>query len=155
MTGMGTLGDALEHEHRAIDGGIEAYLEGDPGHPPVERLVEAMAGLRRHIYLEEEFLFPPMREAGMMMPIFVMLREHGALWNAMNGIDTALTDGADRDAVAALCKDLLSLLDAHNSKEEPVIYTQADAMLREEASAELEDFLKTGTMPEGWVCANA
>lgn len=91
----------------------------------------------------------------MMMPIFVMLREHGALWNAMNGIDTALTDGADRDAVAALCKDLLSLLDAHNSKEEPVIYTQADAMLREEASAELEDFLKTGTMPEGWVCANA
>lgn len=37
-------------------------------------------GLRRYIYLEEAFVFPPIRKAGMIMPIFVMTREHGELW---------------------------------------------------------------------------
>ena len=59
-----TLGAALEREHREIDGGIEAFIEGLPeGKDQTEPLLRSVNGLRRHIYLEEEFLFPPLREA--------------------------------------------------------------------------------------------
>jgi hemerythrin-like domain-containing protein len=152
MTGM-TLAAALETEHRQIDGGIEEFIAGDGGDSTPLR--GSMEGLRRHIYLEEEFLFPPLREAGLLMPIMVMLREHGAMWQAMDALDALLTEGADRAAVVEACRGLLSLLDAHNSKEEPIIYPRADEILNAEASAELRDFLDTGTTPEGWVSTTA
>lgn len=150
-----TLAAALEKEHRDIDGGIEEYTEsisaggGDP-----EPLRRSMAGLRRHIYLEEVFLFPPMR-AGMMMAIMVMLREHGELWDSMDEIERMLDQDTDDATRQNACRELLALLDKHNSKEEPIIYTQADDVLSAEASGELADFLDSGTMPEGWVCEQA
>lgn len=151
-----TLGSALEREHRDIDGGIEEYTEAlSNGVEDPAPLIRAMAGLRRHIYLEEEFLFPPLKDAGMVMPIFVMLREHGELWDKMNGLDESLASAADAHAMSTACTELLSLLDAHNSKEEPIIYTQADSTLSEDAGDELRSFLEKGTMPGGWVCERA
>ncbi|PYI69472.1 hemerythrin [Arthrobacter livingstonensis] len=147
-----TLGGALEREHRQIDGGIEAYLADLAGPADPSPLLSALSGLRRHIYLEEEFLFPPLKAAGLMGPIFVMLREHGQLWNSMDAVEELLAAGADADARRDACTALLALLDAHNSKEEPIIYTQADAILSAEAGSELADFLAQGTTPDGWVC---
>ena len=148
-----TLESALEKEHRDIDGGIEAYVEGLPaGLKQPEPLLRSMAGLRRHIYLEERFLFPPLREAGMMMPVMVMLREHGELWRSMDALDGLLADGADVAAVLGACRDLLAELENHNTKEEPILYTRADDVLTEYASGELATFLDEGRMPEGWVC---
>ena len=150
-----TLGGALEREHRQIDGGIEAYLAGLDGTADPGPLRAALDGLRRHIYLEEEFLFPPLKAAGLMGPIFVMLREHGQLWTSMDKVEQLLADGADPEARRGACTTLLALLDAHNSKEEPIIYSQADAILSEEAGSELTEFLAGGTTPEGWVCSAA
>lgn len=166
-----TLGAALEREHRDIDGGIETFVEQRAaGNPDPEPLVRAMAGLRRHIYLEEQFLFPPLKDAGMTMPIFVMLREHGGLWNAMDALEaqlsqaetadtgtneTGTTDSDPAEPVVSASRELLALLDAHNSKEEPIIYTQADRILTAEASDELREFLDHGRTPDGWKCAQA
>lgn len=153
---METLGSALEREHREIDGGIESYTAAlTAGTNDTEPLVRATEGLRRHIYLEEEFLFPPLREAGMTMPIFVMLREHGELWRTMDSLQALLGDDTAPETMLDACRELLALLDAHNSKEEPIIYTQADTVLDAEASTELLAFLDEGRMPEGWVCAQA
>ena len=153
--GIETPAAALEREHREIDEAVTAFLREPADEGRRGGLRTALHELRHHIYLEEEFLFPPMREAGMMMPIFVMLREHGALWHAMAGLDAMIADDAGRPALVDAGRELLSLLDAHNSKEEPVIYTQADDILEQEATAELQDFLRSGTMPEGWVCTTA
>lgn len=151
-----TLGAALEREHREIDGGIEAFIEGLPaGKAETEPLVRAMDGLRRHIYLEEEFLFPPLRAAGMMVPLFVMVRQHGELWDAMRALDALLAANADADTLREACRGLLDLLDQHNSKEEPIIYPQADKKLDAAASAQLSAFLEAGRMPEGWTCEKA
>jgi regulator of cell morphogenesis and NO signaling len=156
MADGATLGSALEREHREIDGGIEKFAAGlEAGGMDTEPLLQAMAGLRRHIYLEEEFLFPPLRANGMMMPIFVMLREHGELWNTMDAVDALLADSTDADAMLKACRGLLAQLDAHNSKEEPIIYTQADTVLSQVAGAKLSSFLEAGQMPDGWVCAKA
>nr|WP_274635836.1 hemerythrin domain-containing protein [Microbacterium bovistercoris] len=146
------LADALTGEHHAIDAGIEASLAGpDAGPGPLR---EAMTALRRHIYLEEEFLFPPLRAAGMMMPILVMEREHGELWRQMDSLEDLLTDAA-ADAAQQASRELLALLDSHNSKEEPIVYPRADADLSAEQREQLARFLDAGTIPDGWVCAKA
>ncbi|MBX3195845.1 MAG: hemerythrin domain-containing protein [Microbacteriaceae bacterium] len=150
----GTLSQALEREHREIDGGIEDYVAAGATGDPAP-LLRAMEALRRHIYLEEEFLFPPLKDAGMTMPVFVMLREHGELWDAMDGIERMLASDASPRERQDTCRGLLAMLDNHNSKEGPVIYPQADAVLAPEATVRLQDIIATGRMPDGWRCEKA
>jgi hemerythrin-like domain-containing protein len=152
----GTLAAALEREHREIDAGIEAFLESlAAGRARPESLVRAMQALRRHIYLEEQFLFPPLREAGMVAPIFVMLREHGEIWDAMDAMDREIARDGAGAAMSEACHELLAQLERHNAKEEPIIYPQADAVLDADTGAQLHEHLAAGRLPEGWVCARA
>ena len=140
-----SLSSALEREHHEIDAGIESYASSlDPAD-----LRDALTALRRHIYLEEEYLFPPLRDGGLLAPIFVMLREHGELWDAMARIDALLADGQDaRNA----CTDLLERLAAHNAKEEPIVYPEVDKISQADA---VLDLLGTAVMPADWVCQHA
>ncbi len=161
-----TLGQALENEHREIDGGIESFVAAMDSRGPTSptSLLTAFSGLRRHIYLEETFLFPPLKAAGLMGPLFVMLREHGQLWNQMGTIESLLSTETQKGGevqkatqgqkvtLRSACAALLQLLDAHNSKEETIIYAQADEILDSAAGSELLSFLEKGTMPHGWVC---
>jgi hemerythrin-like domain-containing protein len=148
----GTLGAALEHEHHEIDRGIEAFgtADADAG----ASLTAAIAALRRHIYLEEEFLFPPMQDE-LAIPIGVMLREHGELWRTLEALEAELAEAGDADAAAAICERLLAQLESHNSKEEPIFYARADESLGPEATAGLKAFLDSGEMPAGWACRQA
>ena len=145
-----TLQTALELEHRQIDGGIETFMAQPTDKAPLFHATEA---LRRHIYLEEAFLFPPLREAGLMMPIFVMIREHGEIWQAMDRVEELLNTDAENDAVMESCRELLFLLEKHNAKEEPIIYPQADQKLGFEDATQLAAYLESSTLPEGWICS--
>lgn len=149
----GALAAALEREHREIDDAIASYLDDvAAGKTSAELLARAMAALRRHIYVEEEFVFPPLREAGLVAPIMVMVREHARLWQALDTLDRQL---AEDSANVGLIGELTALLDAHNLKEERIVYPQATAVLSPDVDRELTDFLDTGTMPDGWVCEGA
>jgi hemerythrin-like domain-containing protein len=149
------LSVVLEREHHEVDDGIEAfvgsYAVGDASTDDFER---AAGLLRRHIYLEEAQLFPPLRAGGLMAPVFVMLREHGELWATLEQVQRALA-ADDRPQVEQLCRNLLAQLANHNGKEEPILYPQVDAMLDESATSEAQEFLRSGTMPDGWVCERA
>ena len=150
------LSAVLKREHREIDREIETFIEKlECGSVRPEPLTAALEALRRHIYLEEVFLFPPIREAGMVMPVFVMMREHGELWRTMDAVRDLLADGKDRRRLGDTCRQLLDQLDQHNSKEEPVIYPHADTDLPPHASAELTRFIETGRTPDGWACRQA
>jgi hypothetical protein len=82
-----SLSALLEHEHHEIDAGLEAFLAGlDCGQTRTQDLTHAVEALRRHIYLEEAFLFPPLRAAGLIPPVLVMLREHGEIWRTLDWI---------------------------------------------------------------------
>lgn len=150
-----TVAAALEREHREIDDGIEAFLAGAAVGQCLSQLTQAMDALRRHIFLEEKFLFPPLRDAGLVAPIFVMLREHGEIWDTMDALDAELGSSADAAVMSEICRKLLEQLEAHNSKEEPIVYPQADAALTAVASASLRALLAAGRIPERWVCAQA
>lgn len=150
------LSAALEREHREIDTGIETFIEKlEGGSVQPEPLTAALRALRRHIYLEEVLLFPPIRAAGMVMPIFVMMREHGQLWRTIDALTDLLADAIDNRRLAHTCGQLLDQLHQHNSKEEPIIYPHADTALPAHTSAELTRFIETGCTPDGWECQQA
>lgn len=152
----GILTTVLEEEHRQIDARIEDYLgELTKEEPDSRPLMRGFEALRRHIYLEEEFLFPPLREAGLVMPLLVMVREHGQLWDLMEALDAQVRDGAAPQDIDTSCRELLALLDAHNRKEEPIVYPQADLTLHPDAAERLLDFIDSGRMPDGWTCEKA
>ncbi|MGO3325762.1 hemerythrin domain-containing protein [Gordonia sp. (in: high G+C Gram-positive bacteria)] len=158
-----TLAEALTEEHHAIDDGIATFTASKPG-DSVQAwstpLKQAMQALRRHIYLEEELVFPQLRNGPLMMPIMVMLGEHGEMWRRMADLDRRLAaDDVDqsprRAELIAECTTMLELLANHNSKEEPVIYPHMDADMDDGSRAFLRDFLVDGTIPDGWECARA
>ena len=152
----GVLAALLKREHHEIDRGIAAFIENhNGGCVQPGPLSTSLDALRRHIYLEETFLFPPIREAGMIMPIGVMMREHGELWRTMGALTDLLVDRADYEQVRDTSHRLQGQLEQHNSKEEPIIYPHADTDLPAQVSAEIARFIETGRTPGGWVCQQA
>lgn len=151
-----TLSAALEREHHEIDAGIEAFVKSlDSDHTDTDALHTALDALRRHIFIEERMLFPPIRQGGLVMALSVMMREHGEIWRTMDQLTDALAGAAGPDKLRDVCGQLLSQLGSHNMKEEPVIYPAGDTGLTAEQSAELADFIKTGLTPDAWVCQEA
>lgn len=146
---------ALERDHRVIDAGIEPFAaSGAPGAGDHAALAGAMSGLRRHIYVEEEFLFPPLLDAGLVGPILVMLREHAQIWRTLDWIDLLVTDNAADEGLEPACQELMALLQRHNTKEEMILYAQADDIVDASTAARLLGVLASGHLPEGWVCQN-
>lgn len=159
-----SLAAALTIEHHEIDAGIEAFVERSSQPGPIREwakpLVDAMTALRRHIYLEEEIVFPRMKSGPMLMPVLVMLREHGEIWRLMDELEAGLSaEDADaephRSELVDACNRMLALLEAHNAKEEPVIYPHIEADLDWVAQAQLRELLADGELPSGWVCEQA
>lgn len=146
-----TVGAALEHEHRMIDDGIFMVANADPAAITGEQrsaLHAAIAVLRRHIYFEEEYLFPPLRACGLVGPVMVMVHEHGLMWPLLDELERL----DDIGAAPALCRTLLEQLNSHNMKEERIVYPQAESTLPQQDLAELSEFLCTAELPAGWVC---
>lgn len=147
--GPTSLAAALEREHREIDDGLAAFAADDRLEQRLGALERAITALRRHIYLEEEFLFPPLRDAGLAVPVFVMLREHAQLWATLDELERELREGGTG---LRLCHQLVVALQHHNLKEERVLYPQADIVLTQPAAGHLHAFIETGQLPAGWVC---
>jgi iron-sulfur cluster repair protein YtfE (RIC family) len=146
----------LEQEHREIDDGIAAFVTGlAVGERRVEPLRTAIEALRRHIYIEEEFLFPPLRAVGMMAPVFVMLREHGQVWDTLDELEVALADGSADVVLSRLGHQLVVQLQHHNLKEERILYPEADRVLAATPDTETGAAIMSAQLPPGWICDRA
>lgn len=149
-----SLADALEREHREIDDGIEAFVAAPSTDAGRGALARAIAALRRHIYLEEEFVFPALRDEGgvaLVAPIFVMLREHAQIWHELEALEA---DIAGPETLHR-CHQLLIRLQHHNLKEERVLYPETDRALPPASVARLAGFLASGRLPNSWACISA
>ena len=151
-----SLTQAFIAEHHEIDAGIERYLADTKSDDPVRRaqsLAIAMKALRRHIYLEEEIVFPHLQNGALMVPLMVMRKEHGQLWQQMDALVDALQNqSGEPTQVEEICSELLTLLDRHNMKEEPVIYPHMDADLTSDEQDKIRNLLAGGAMTEDWIC---
>jgi hemerythrin-like domain-containing protein len=102
------------------------------------KLAIFVAGLTRHIRLEDEVLFPRFEQATAMTsgPTAVMRREHRLIENVLTGLTEAL-EGRDRAKFDALHGELVAILEPHNEKEEAVIYPMTDDALDDESRSRL------------------
>lgn len=145
-----TLADALEREHQQIDHAIDHFL-GDRG--DATALLGAITALRRHIYLEEEYLFPALPDPALAAPVFVMLREHAQMWRLLDALEDALRTRDDRSEAARLCKELSIQLQHHNQKEERILYAAAATTIPTELTGRIRGLIDSiPEAPPGWVC---
>lgn len=157
-----SLSVVLERDHRAIDSGIEAFAAGgavtgaeaSAGGPDRAALAGSIDRLRRHIYVEEEILFPALLDAGLAGPIMVMLREHALMWRTLDGLELLLGEDGPATALEPVCRELMDLLQRHNTKEEMILYVQADALISPETATQVRTALASAELPDGWVCQN-
>lgn len=148
-----SLSQALVREHGEIDDAITRCADIPVAGPDARAaLRRAVAELRRHIYVEEELLFPPLRAAGMTGPILVMLREHAQMWPVLATLDRELVERVDDDELHRACRQLLVLLQHHNPKEEQILYPQVDHVVGDDERHGVLQLLDTGEMPQDWIC---
>lgn len=149
MSGVAT---DLKTEHHSIDERLAEFVAGlDEGEVRAASFRASARELRHHIYVEEAHLFPPLRAAGMIPPVLVMLREHGEIWHTLDTVESLLAD--DQPDVASLrreCERLAAQLAAHNLKEEQILYPAADESLATEDLEQVAISLVDGDLPEGW-----
>lgn len=154
MSQRQTVTTLLESEHRIIDEGFGVFRSGlATGVVAPSRFDEAARALRRHIFIEEELLFPELDARSFSGPIVVMVQEHGEIWRLLDVIQRRLEKG--NYDVAALTDDidaLHNLLEAHDLKEEHVLYPTADELLGDQERLELLHALLEVNLPEGWIC---
>jgi iron-sulfur cluster repair protein YtfE (RIC family) len=144
--------EPLEREHREIDAGLSAFAEGlKEGQWRRDAFTPAASELRRHIYLEEEFLFPELRAAGLAPPVMVMVLEHGEIWRAMDAIESAAEIG-DLDAARGACATMLATLQEHNDKEEQIVYPASDELISPQGASQMRNQIQHSTLPAGWLC---
>lgn len=147
------IADALEREHREIDSGLADFaLALDAGEWHTESLQAAADALRRHIYIEEEILFPALRAAGLFGPVAVMLREHGDIWTTLDDLEQTAAEEMSEDNARLTYRRLASLLESHNEKEELILYPQSDIVVDTATRERVEDYLQHSTLPPEWVC---
>jgi hemerythrin-like domain-containing protein len=92
-----------------------------------------LTGLKRHIRLEEELLFPlfEVRTGVTGGPTEIMREEHREIERALELMEGALVRRST-EAFADGCRFLRSLLPDHNAKEEHVLYPTTDRVLSAE-----------------------
>ncbi|MCK9486011.1 MAG: hemerythrin domain-containing protein [Dehalococcoidia bacterium] len=147
------IADALEREHREIDAGLAEFTAAlDGGEWRTQPLLDAAAALRRHIYIEEEMLFPALRAAGLWGPVAVMLREHGEIWSALDELEEVAGEQVSDDNARQVYRRLAALLEIHNDKEEAILYPQSDTVVDEATRSRIEHYLEHSTLPPGWTC---
>jgi len=120
-------------DHDRLDGllvdCIGALHSGERDHARAA-LHDFTEGLRRHIRVEEELLFPALAKATGTSsgPMGCMHREHAGIQQGLRLMESALDD--DQAERFQLGLDLLmAILPAHNQKEEQVLYPLADRVL--------------------------
>ena len=134
VAGPRNVTEYLSTDHRRLDqlmSEVQQHLvEGNlPG--AARTVAEFHCGLARHIDAEEEALFPVFEDLHGFRgngPTFVMRAEHVDLLRLLREASAALAEGHGAAALTTATR----LLEAHNAKEERILYPMTDRALADE-----------------------
>ncbi|MCL2781601.1 MAG: hemerythrin domain-containing protein [Actinomycetia bacterium] len=148
------LAQLLTDDHQAIDEVIDAFLADPSGVARATAPMRAaITGLRRHIYLEEEIIFPALPDARLAAPVMVMEREHAQIWQTLAALEREIEARSGGGVPATEhAKALRAVLEQHNFKEERVVYAAFEAIPEQTARRIGALVAATAAAPDGWVC---
>lgn len=112
-------------------------LKGSDRQKAIAAFRDFKAGLERHILWEEEILFPSFecKTGPSGGPTEMMRWEHRQIRGFLNAIADELAQGEGDTAGEEM--GLLSVLEAHNQKEEGILYPMIDQMTGPEERTEI------------------
>lgn len=108
-----------------------------------ESIAKVTEMLKRHIYIEEEILFPTLPSDNNKDVEFLEM-QHGEVFRFLKSLNS---NNNNADLIKYISKNLLDLLIEHNAFEESFIYGNFEKM---DAS-----FIEKITFPIGWKCRYA
>mgnify|MGYP002864561550 CR=1 FL=1 len=138
----------FEQDHRDCDArwvDVEELLDADDIDAARPAWLKFHSGLRRHIAMEEEVLFPAFEAVSDMGdggPTAVMRMEHKQMQGLLEQIEAAIQAGRVEQAMDT-GDTLLMLMQQHTMKEERVLYPMAENVLAAhwtELSVRLENY---------------
>jgi len=128
------LAEFFEQDHRDCDArwaDVEELLDTediDAARPAWEKY---LAGMQRHIAMEEEVLFPAFEQASDLLeagPTAVMRQEHEQIRALLAEIGETIESG-DCEQALEVGDTLLMLVQSHDAREEEVLYPEAENLL--------------------------
>jgi len=141
-SGDRTITDYLQSDHRRLDGIMDRFqgaLKAGRWEDAASDFREFVLGLRKHIRIEEEILFPVFEEKTGMFdagPTFVMKMEHKEINELLDRI-TSATASHDGRAASDAAGVLIGVLVDHNMKEEHILYPESDAFISDSERAQI------------------
>lgn len=82
----------------------------------------------------------------------VMLREHGQLWDLLDRMEDQAQAAVDVDELTTTWQAFSETLEAHNEKEEKILYPAGDEILDDSLGEEILEKMKSPDIPTGWTC---
>jgi len=137
MTGIDIesgLAAFFEQDHRDCDArwaDVEELLDTQDVEAARPAWQKFNTGMRRHIAMEEEVVFPAFEAAARMGgggPTAVMRMEHKQMVGLLDQIEAAM-ESDDAEQAMDLGDTLLMLVQQHNIKEEGMLYPMAENIL--------------------------
>lgn len=147
-----TISEILEDEHHDIDRGIRGIIDRIDDRV---LLAESLSLLRRHIYVEEEILFPALARADLALTMLISMMEieHAYMWPIIGGLAPGMGLEAPFEDIRKTCIALDELLQLHNTREERILYRAADRMAAPDSETHsLVRAIQEAEMPPGWTC---
>jgi iron-sulfur cluster repair protein YtfE (RIC family) len=149
-TSKGSVTDYLSSDHRRLDGLMQScreLVEKGVMNEAAGVFAEFRAGLKRHVKIEEGLVFPVFesstgltRSAG---PTGVMRHEHEEILRLLDLIKDLFESASPTPSeFSSLRSALAALLQAHNDKEERILYPMTDRAASPEALRELVEKMK-------------
>ena len=145
--------ELLVEQHRLMEVGFSGLVDGSGSR---QELSEAVYLLRRHIYVEEAFLFPIIeQDQGRWMALAQMKSDHGEMWPHIESAIELLQAKAPLDDLFPAARAMLRLLEVHDQREERAIYSVADRYVANANHPSLESLFAATEIPPGWRCLRA
>ncbi|MFG1520141.1 MAG: hemerythrin domain-containing protein [Thermoplasmataceae archaeon] len=145
------LSEIFIDQHHKIDRLLAEFIKSmNDNKPGTAELAELRKMLRMHIYVEENALFRKVEDTGDRQGINGLEVEHAGIFRLLDRIELYI---ARNDFVRAIdrAEGLVRVLQAHNEKEEQMVYLALDS-IPENEQAEISDGLMSLEVPEGWEC---
>lgn len=142
----------LEADHHRMDAGFATFMKrARAGTVATDTITPAIEAMRRHLWVEEEYFFPALEEAGVVGPVKIMLREHGEIWNLLDELERLLAlPSPHPDMMLTVCSAIMQISAQHNFKEENILFATADQFLDSSIGRRIEEGLRM-ERPSGWV----
>jgi len=141
----------FQHAHNRVEGWLMDFQDSlSDSRPCAEFFDRAVEELRRHMFVEEELIFPLAKEE-LAGPVGDLLEEHGRISDLVEQLAALLRHGSDPSEIRTFGTRLMGLLAAHTAEEDLGIYPDLLARLSpDEAQAHLAE-AETMEAPPGWV----